>query len=145
MDIFFLFWYVELMPKVCPHLSITPCILVMLLENSKKYNRQKFYIHINALLFVDHQISSCTRCQPKVPEIRLPKLNPLSKFLFASISLEVVPFCVNTAISAGFPWLEARLEVILRQHLHHVLRFSLDLFSALKTSSPLEPQFHFWK
>jgi hypothetical protein len=23
---FFLFWYVELVPRMCPHLSVTPCI-----------------------------------------------------------------------------------------------------------------------
>jgi hypothetical protein len=26
MDIFFWFWYVELVPKVCPHISVTLCI-----------------------------------------------------------------------------------------------------------------------
>jgi hypothetical protein len=26
-----LFWYVELLPKVCPHLSVTPCICIALL------------------------------------------------------------------------------------------------------------------
>jgi hypothetical protein len=72
-------------------------------------------------------------------------LNHLSKFAFASISFQVVvPFCVNTAIPAGFPLSEA-LEVILWQHLHHVLRFSLvDLFNALKTS-PLELELRFRK
>jgi hypothetical protein len=25
-DIFFFFWYVELVPKICPHLSVTRCM-----------------------------------------------------------------------------------------------------------------------
>jgi hypothetical protein len=74
------------------------------------------------------------RCYPKVPEIRLPMLNNLSTFLFASISFEIVPFCVSTAIPVGFPRSEALLEVILHQHLHHILQFGLDLFNDLKTS-----------
>jgi hypothetical protein len=44
----------------------------------------------------------------------------------------------------GFPLSEA-LEVILCQHLHHVLRFGLvDLFNALKTW-PLELELRFRK
>jgi hypothetical protein len=37
-------------------------------------------------------------------------------------------------IPAEFPWSEALLEVILGQHLHHILQFGLDLFNTLKTS-----------
>jgi hypothetical protein len=62
------------------------------------------------------------------------------KIVFASISFEVVPFCISTAIPAGFPTSEALVEVVLHQCLHRVLRFGLDLFSVLKTS-PLELQF----
>jgi hypothetical protein len=85
-----------------------------------------------------------TWCNPKVPEAWMPQLNHLPKFLFASIPFEVVPFCINAAIPAEFPWSEALLEVISRQRLHHVLRFGLDLFNAVKTS-PLELQFHLWE
>ena len=44
--------------------------------------------------------------------------------------------CVSTTqqgIPVGFPCSEVLLEVILRQRLHRVLRFGLDLFSAVKT------------
>jgi hypothetical protein len=50
-----------------------------------------------------------TRCYQKFLEIRLPKLNHSSKFLFISMSFEVALFCVNTEISAGFPCSEALL------------------------------------
>jgi hypothetical protein len=81
------------------------------------------------------------RCCPKGPEIGLPKINHFSKFLFTPISFKVVPFSINTVILAGFPRLEALLEVILHQHLYDILQFGLDLFSSLK-ASPLELQFH---
>jgi hypothetical protein len=44
-----------------------------------------------------------TKCYQKLPEIRHPKLNHSSKFLFTSMSFEVVLFCVTKAIPAGFP------------------------------------------
>jgi hypothetical protein len=37
-----------------------------------------------------------SRCYPKVPEILLPHLNHFSKFLFASIPFEVVPFFIDS-------------------------------------------------
>jgi hypothetical protein len=43
-------------------------------------------------------------------------------------------------IPAGFPQSEAILEGIPHQHLHHILRFSLDLFNAVRTS-PLELEY----
>jgi hypothetical protein len=49
------------------------------------------------------------------------QLNHLAKFLFASILFEVVPFCINAAIPAGFPWSEALLEVISRQRVQYVV------------------------
>jgi hypothetical protein len=36
-NIFFTFWYVELLPKVCPHLSVTPCILHRLQLNVSRH------------------------------------------------------------------------------------------------------------
>ena len=39
---------------------------------------------------------------PKFPEISLPQLNHLPKFLFTSIPFRVVPFCIDTAIPADF-------------------------------------------
>jgi hypothetical protein len=43
---------------------------------------------------------------PKSSQIHLPKLNHLSKFVFATISFEVAPFCVYIVIPAGSLWLE---------------------------------------
>ena len=44
-----------------------------------------------------------TWCYPTVPEIPLPYLNLLPKFLFAPFPFEVVPFGMDAAIPAGFP------------------------------------------
>jgi hypothetical protein len=35
MDNFFLFWYVELMPQVCLHFSVAPCILMYFHQSSR--------------------------------------------------------------------------------------------------------------
>ena len=86
----------------------------------------------------------CTRCYPEVPEILLPHLNHLSDFLFASIPFDVVPFCIDKVIPVGFPWSEVLLEVILLQHLHHVLWFNLDLLSAVQMLA-LKLQFRLWE
>jgi hypothetical protein len=53
-----------------------------------------------------------TRCYPKVPEIPLSHINHLLKTLFAAIPFEVVLFCIDTVIPAGFPLSEAPMEVI---------------------------------
>jgi hypothetical protein len=50
---------------------------------------------------ISYVLSCNTRFYQNVSEIRLPKLEHLLKFLFASIPFEVVPFCVSTAIPAG--------------------------------------------
>jgi len=42
------------------------------------------------------------RCYPKVPEILVPQLNHLPKFLFASIPFEVLSLRTETAIPSGF-------------------------------------------
>jgi len=83
-------------------------------------------------------------CYQEVPEIPLPWLNHLPKFLFTTVPFEVGPFGIHTVTPVGFSWLEALLEVISLQRLHHVLWFSLDLLNALKTL-PLEFQFHNWE
>jgi len=54
-------------------------------------------------------------CYPKVPEIPLPWLNYLPKFLFTTIPFEAVPFGINTVIPVGFPLSEALLEAISRR------------------------------
>jgi hypothetical protein len=77
-----------------------------------------------------------TCCYPKVPKIPLPSLKHLTKFIFAHIPFEVIPFGIDTAIPAGFPRTEALLEIISLQRLHHVLWFGLDLFNVVK-SRPL--------
>jgi hypothetical protein len=81
------------------------------------------------------------RWYPKVPEMPLPYVYHLPKFLFTQIPFELAPFGIDTAIPAGFPWPEALFEVISLQRLHHVLQYGLDLINAVKTSS-LELQFH---
>jgi hypothetical protein len=74
----------------------------------------------------------------------MPQVNHLAKYLFASIPFEVVPFCINAAIPAGFPWSEALLEVFSRQRVQYVLRFGLDLFNAVKSSPlPRGPQLYY--
>ena len=69
---------------------------------------------------------------------------PLTEISLRLYPLRSSPFGIDTSIPAGFPWSEALLEVISRQRLHHVLRFGLDLFNAVKTL-PLELKFYLWE
>jgi hypothetical protein len=70
---------------------------------------QQHYLRAADNIVVLRDVSICravesifTRCYPKVPEIHLPKPNRLSELLFTSISIEVVPFWVNTEMPTGF-------------------------------------------
>jgi hypothetical protein len=56
--------------------------------------------------------ASNMRRYPKVPEILVPYLNQLPKFLFAFIPEEVVSFCADTVTPAGFPCSEALMKVV---------------------------------
>jgi hypothetical protein len=82
------------------------------------------------------------RCYQKVSEIRLPDLNYLLKFVFASISLELATFFINGMMSVGFPRSEVLLEAILREDLRHFLHFVPDLFNA-QNVAPLNLNFIF--
>jgi hypothetical protein len=73
---------------------------------------------------------------------KFPKFVHLTLITYQNFYSPPSPSCINTVILAAFPRSKALLEVILHQHLHHNLQFSMDHLNALKVS-PLELQFYF--
>ena len=59
--------------------------------------------------------------------------------LNSSITFKVLPFCKNTAVPAFLPCLEASLEVPFWKCVKYPLRFLLNLFNAVE-SSTLHPK-----
>jgi len=51
-----------------------------------------------------------------------------------SISLKIVPLCIDTSIPAPLPLLERVLEVLFSKRTKNVLRFSLDLLQSVKVA-----------
>jgi hypothetical protein len=60
------------------------------------------------------------------------------------VLITTIPLGANTMIPTFLNRLEALLEIILCQHLQHLLRFGLDLLYNIK-SSPLHLNFHLGK
>jgi len=56
-----------------------------------------------------------------------------------SITFKVIPFCTNTAVLAFLPCLEASLEVPFWNCVTYPLRFLLNLFNVVE-SSTLHPK-----
>ena len=59
--------------------------------------------------------------------------------LNSSITFKVLPFCTNTAVPAFLPCLEASLEVHFWNCVKYLLRFHLNLFNGVE-SSTLHPK-----
>jgi len=55
--------------------------------------------------------------------------------LNSSITFKVLPFCTNTAVPAFLPCLEASLEVPFWNCIKYPLRFLLNLFSGVESST----------
>jgi hypothetical protein len=77
--------------------------------------------------------------------VGLPKLSgnlTTKKFLIvtlvSTVSLEVVPLGMYTAIPACFPWFHASLEVLKCECVDNLLRFCVGLLSRVKTT-PFQP------
>ena len=80
-----------------------------------------------------------TRVYPKVPGQYLQKEVCLPWMLNSSITFKVLPFCTNTAFPAFLPWLEASLEFPFWNWVKSPLRFLLNLFNCVE-SSTLHPK-----
>jgi len=59
--------------------------------------------------------------------------------LNSSITFKVLPFCTKTAVQAFLPCLEASLEVLVWNFVKYPLRFPLNLFNGVE-SSTLHPK-----
>jgi len=55
--------------------------------------------------------------------------------LNSSITFKVLPLCMNTAVPAFLPSLEATLEVPFWNYVKYPLRFILNLFNGVETST----------
>jgi len=79
------------------------------------------------------------RMYPKVPGQCLEKEVCLPWMLNSSITFKVLPFRTNNAVPAFLPCLEASLEVPFRKCVKYPLRFHLNLFNGVE-SSTLHPK-----
>jgi len=90
---------------------------------------------------IDTPIMPCkhTRVYPKVPGQYFLKEVCLPWMLNSSITFKVLPFCMNTAVPAFLPFLEASLEVPFWKCVKYPQQSLLNLFNGVE-SSTLHPK-----
>ena len=82
-----------------------------------------------------NKISKHTKCDIKVPRLRLWKAENGLDLNFAAIPFEVVTLCSDTLLPAPRLVLERSLEVALCKRVKQNLRFALDLLHGVKTAT----------